>query len=41
MLRYDDEDELDALGWVLLAALCVFGLVLVAALALALWVGWI
>ena len=41
MLRYDGEDELDALGWLVLAALAVMALVFVAALAVALWVGWI
>ena len=41
MLRYDDEDEVDALGWLVLSALGVLGLLLVAVLALALWMGWI
>jgi hypothetical protein len=41
MQRYDDEDELDALGWLVLTALCVLGLLLVAVLALALWMEWI
>jgi hypothetical protein len=41
MLRYDGEDELDALGWLVLMALAVMALFFVAALAVALWVGWI
>jgi hypothetical protein len=41
MLRYDGEDEVDALGWLVLAALATVALIFVAALAAALWMGWI